>query len=268
MRFPPGRAIPWLLLLAVVAIVLALDRGTRLNVLRPHGERELAVMDFSTPFPLDPPPAGWLHRRFWTRQPMTMSFQEKDGVAALRMATNASASMLFRHVDVDVAAYPFLTWRWYIEQPIDAPADEETRAGDDHPARLFLAFRTARGESRRMEIIWGDKLHAGQYKFIGTFPHYVADGGDENIRQWRNEAVDLRQIARPIWPDLFGPQEQPMHLVDIALFCDSDDTRTQSIAYVADVKLARTQPAPPPLAATGTSPPEAAPSSPAGRTSR
>jgi Protein of unknown function (DUF3047) len=237
------RAVPWVLLIAVIAAVAAVDRGTRLNVLTPHGERELVVMDFSRPFPLDPPPPGWVHRRFWTRAPMKMSFQEKDGVEALRLATASSASMLFRHVDVDIAAYPFLTWRWYIEQPIEAAADERTRAGDDHPARLFLAFRTTTGESRRMEIIWGDKLHAGEYKFINGFPHYVADGGDENTRQWRTEAVDLRPITRRIWPD-----GAPMHLVDIALFCDSDETHTASIAYVADVKLARTQPAPPPLA--------------------
>ena len=243
------RAIPWLLLIAAVAAVVAVDRGTRLNVLTPHGERELVVMDFSKPFPLDPPPPGWVHRRFWTRAPMQMSFQEKDGVKALRLATHDSASMLFRHVDVAVATYPFLVWRWYIEQPIDAPADERTHAGDDHPARLFLAFRTGSGDSRRMEIIWGDKLHAGDYKFINGFPHYVADGGDENVRQWRREAVDLRAIIRHIWPDLADAQAASLRLVDIALFCDSDETHTKSVAYVADVKLAQRQPAPPPLAA-------------------
>lgn len=233
-----GRLVPWLLLAAVVATVVVLDRGTRLNVLRPHGERTLVVMDFQHPFPLDPPPSGWRHRRFWTRAPMQMSFAEKDGVNALRAATKDSASMLFRHVDVDVGTYPFLVWRWYIEQPIEAAADERTRAGDDHPARLFLAFRTATGDSRRMEIIWGDKLHAGDYKFIGGFPHYVADGGDENTRRWRAEAVDLRAITKHIWPD-----GQPMHLVDIAVFCDSDDTHTESVAYIADVALTRTPPA-------------------------
>lgn len=237
------RAVPWFLLIAALAGAFAFGRGTRLNVLTPHGERELTVMDFSSPFPLDPPPAGWRHRLFWTRSPMQMSFAEKDGVKALRLATDSSASMLFRHVDAKVAVYPFLVWRWYIEQPIEAAADERTRAGDDHPARLFLAFRTDTGESRRMEIIWGNKLHAGDYKFIGGFPHYVADGGDENVRQWRHEAVDLRPITHHIWPD-----GAPMHLVDIALFCDSDETHGKSVAYVADVKLARTQPAPAPLA--------------------
>jgi hypothetical protein len=27
-------------------------------------------------------------------------------------------------------------------------------------------------------------------EYVSGFPHYVADGGDENIRQWRREEVD------------------------------------------------------------------------------
>jgi hypothetical protein len=45
----------------------------------------------------------------------------------------------FRHVDIDLAAYPMLAWRWYIELPIRSPLDERTREGDDH--------LTDRGES-------------------------------------------------------------------------------------------------------------------------
>jgi hypothetical protein len=126
------------------------------------------------PFSLDPLPAGWYHRTFWTRWPMQMAFAVKDGVPALRFETRSTASMLFRHVDLDLADYQFLIWRWYIEQPIDSQLDEHKREGDDHPARLFLVFRTATGEERRMEIIWGNKLKAGDYKYIGGFPHYVA----------------------------------------------------------------------------------------------
>jgi len=233
---PLNSRAPWLLLAAALVAVLALGRAQRLNVLTPSGEREVVVMDFSSPFPVDPPPAGWYHRRFWTRRPMQISFAEKDGVRALRLATQASASMLFRHVDIDVADYPVLTWRWYIEQPIVSDIDEHTREGDDHPARLFLAFRTDTGESRRMEIIWGNRLRAGEYKFIGGFPHYVADGGDDRVGSWRREAVDLRPVYRRIWPDA-----APAHLIDIALFCDSDETRTSSVAYFADVRLTRAE---------------------------
>ena len=40
--------------------------------------------------------------------------------ASMRFETHDSASMLFRHVDIDLAAYPMLAWRWYIELPIQA----------------------------------------------------------------------------------------------------------------------------------------------------
>ncbi|HEX3419036.1 MAG TPA: DUF3047 domain-containing protein [Stellaceae bacterium] len=78
------------------------------------------------------------------------------------------------NVDIDLAAYPMLAWRWYIELPIHSPLDERMREGDDHPARLFLRFATDRGEKRAMEVIWGNRLKPGDYKYIGGFPHFVA----------------------------------------------------------------------------------------------
>jgi hypothetical protein len=90
------------------------------DVLKPDGEPVVTVMDFGQPFPLDPLPSGWRHRKFWTRSPMTMAFVVEDGVPSMRFETHDSASMLFRHVDIDLAAYPMLAWRWYIELPIPA----------------------------------------------------------------------------------------------------------------------------------------------------
>jgi len=222
-------------LFVALTLLTACDRGReRTNVITGHGESEVTVMDFSAPFLLDPLPAGWYHRTFWTRWPMQMAFAVKDGVPALRFETQSTASMLFRHVDLDLADYPFLMWRWYIEEPIESPLDEHTRAGDDHPARLFLVFRAAAGEERRMEIIWGNKLKAGDYKYIEGFPHYVADGGSENIRQWRSEQIDLREVYRHIWPD-----GAAAYLTDIAIFCDSDETHGHTVSYFAEVKLRR-----------------------------
>ncbi len=218
-------------LLFIGGLACAADRS---NVLTANGQPEVTVMDFSRPFSLDPLPGGWYHRTFWTRGPMQMSFAVKDGVPALRAETRGTASMLFRHVDIDISEYRRLSWRWYIEQPITSALDERTRDGDDHPARFFLTLRTAAGAERKMEIIWGNRLQAGDYKTLGTFPHYVADGGNENIRQWRNVEVDLQAIYRHIWPD-----GVPAHLIDIAIFCDSDETKGHTISYFADVKVSR-----------------------------
>ena len=221
-------------LLGLGLVACGPSSGERTNVLEAHGEPTIVAMDFARPMALDPVPAGWYHRTFWTRSPMTMSFAVKDGVPALRLETHASASMLFRHVDIGLAQYPTLTWRWFIERPIDSPLDERTREGDDHPARLFLAFRTTSGAARNMEIVWGNRLHRGDYKVIGGFPHYVADGGDENVGRWQRETIDLAAIYRTIWPDA-----APARLQEIALFCDSDETKSSTVAYFADVALAR-----------------------------
>jgi hypothetical protein len=74
----------------------------RRDVLNPDGGPVVTVMDFGQSFPLDPPPSGW---RFWTRSPIAFAIKDE---------THDSASMLFRHVDIDLAAYPMLAWRWYI----------------------------------------------------------------------------------------------------------------------------------------------------------
>ncbi len=236
----PGPWRKWIvgaLLLAAAGAAIAvwlLREPPRENVLRANGAATVALMVFTQPFPLDPPPPGWRHAKFWTRAPMQMSFANKAGVNALRVETSASASMLFRHVDIAVDEYPVLQWRWFIETPIRSDRDERTREGDDHPARFFVVLQTPDNKQRRFEIIWGNRLHRGDTKFIGGFPHYVADGGDENIGQWRDEQIDLADIAQLFWPG-----EKGLRLVDIAVFCDSDDTQTSSLAWIGDVGLVR-----------------------------
>jgi hypothetical protein len=208
--------------------------GGRGEVLKPAGGPVVTVMDFGRSFPLDPLPSGWRHRKFWTRSPMTMASAVKDGVPSLRFETRDSASMLFRAVDIDLAAYPMLAWRWFIELPIKSALDERTREGDDHPARLFLRFITDRGDKRAMEVIWGNRLKPGDYKYIGGFPHFVADAGDDRVGHWLDERIDLARVYAEIWNDA-----APAHLVDVAVFCDSDDTHTASISYFAYVRLER-----------------------------
>jgi hypothetical protein len=118
--------------------------------------------------------------------------------------------------------------------PIRSPLDERTREGDDHPARLFLRFATDRGKKRAMEVIWGNRLRPGEYKYIGGFPHFVADAGEERTGRWLEEKIDLGHIYAEIWKDV-----APAHLIDIAVFCDSDDTHTASISYFDYVRLER-----------------------------
>jgi hypothetical protein len=50
-----------------------------------------------------------------------------------------------------------------------------------------------------MEVIWGNRLKAGEYQYIGRFPHFVADGGDERIGRSLDEKIDLARVYAEIW---------------------------------------------------------------------
>ena len=181
---------------AAVAIYGVTRPPERLNVLNAGGAPTVSVMNFTGPMALDPPPPGWWHRKFWTRRAASFSLARKDGVDALKIVTDDSASMLVRFVDIDMAKYRFLSWRWLVEEPIQSPVDERTDEGDDHPARLFIAFRTDTGERRALEIIWGNRLlKRGDVKFRGSFPHYVANGGNDNVGRWHDERIDLKNCS-------------------------------------------------------------------------
>lgn len=80
-------------------------------MLRAGGLASVLVIDFTAPMALDPPPADWWHRTFWTRRAASFSLARKDGIAALKIATDDSASMLVRFIEIDLAAHPFLSWR-------------------------------------------------------------------------------------------------------------------------------------------------------------
>ena len=112
-----------------------------------------------------------------------------------------------------------LAWRWYIELPIRSPLDERTRATD-------------RGEKRAIGGVWSNRLKPGDYKYLGGFPHFIAEAGDDRVGRWLHERIGLARVYAEIWKDA-----APAHLVDIAVFCDSDDTHTPSVSYFDYVRL-------------------------------
>ena len=244
-----GRRTAFIIVAAVLLLAAAMGGGLYsyewwldqpVNPVTADGSPEIMVMDLSVARKsyqgrLVKP--GWRHRTFWTRPPMEISyaFGGKDGVPATRFETKASGSIYGRFTDIDLGDYPSLAWSWFIEKPIESNVDERTREGDDHPARLFIIFGDSTGESHYVEIIWSNKLFkAGEYKYVGDFPHYVANGGNENIGRWIEEKVDLLDIYRTTTKRTDTPRVK-----FIAIFCDSDDTGTSSVAYFSKVWLAK-----------------------------
>lgn len=238
-RDPAGIVQIILLVLTVLCTACSAERA-RVGVLAADGSLDFTLMEFSTPLDLNKLPEGWSHHIFLRHDPMDISFVEKDGRAAIRLATHDTASMLFRQVDILIDRYPILSWEWLIEQGIDVEHDKRSVAGDDHSARLFLRFEDNAGERRSMQIVWGGRqLGPGDRKDItylfgqiGPYRHYVANGGAENVGRWHPERVNLGEIYRDLLGDPAG-----VRLIEIALFCDTDETGASSIAYFGPIEV-------------------------------
>jgi len=223
-----------LLYLAILAAVYFW--GTRLRPVNPVSAGdgpEVTVIKASEPVPFAQPAEGWFHWKFLTRRPMQLDQVEKDGVPAIRCTTDASASIFGRYADVDVERFPILAWSWLVEKPVESELDERTVEGDDHPARLFMRFRDEDGGKHDMEIIWANKhFQPGEYKYLHDFPHFVAQTGNREVGRWVQEEVDLLAIYRKISERDDRPRTEV-----VALFCDTDDTGTSSVAYFGDIVL-------------------------------
>ena len=187
-------------------------------------------------FDTDNLPDGWVHRTFLTASAAEYKMVEDDGDPALQCTTNNSASILARDTQIAVADLPTLSWDWKITQPIVSDIDEATKDGDDHPARFFLVFSNQNGDRKAMEIIWSNQKYAiGDYKIIGEFHHYVANGLNENTGTWHSETVDLQQI----YADIGGTGTPTLEV--LGFFCDSDNTGAQSDALFKNVFLKASQ---------------------------
>lgn len=206
------------------------QRGAAL-VADPSKDR-VTVMDFAAPPRLKPLSPGWDQHKFFWHKPMNISFVEKKGKKAAKFHTKDSASILIRKVDAELADFPYLSWQWLVEKGITTSAPENTPAGDDHPVRLIIYFEDLSGEEKIIEIIWGNKLTAGNAVFVHGFKHFVARGADAEKNLWYSETIDLAQLYRNTFLD--APDAR---ITDIGIFCDSDDTNGETIAYVSTIAL-------------------------------
>jgi hypothetical protein len=202
-----------------------------------------------------PAPGGpaWQPLEF-SKIPRHTRYKVVDEGRALRADSRCAASGLLLPLDgVDLRATPRLRWRWKVETPIDASADERSKQGDDFAARVYVAFafepeRASLWERARRRLgtaLHGEDLPGSALNYVwtraepagATWPNpFVASSamlsrGSGAPEAWRVEEVDLlADYAR-----LFGV-EAPAPLF-LALMTDTDSTCREARASYADFRL-------------------------------
>ena len=178
--------------------------------------------------------SAWREQSFRATDPTRYRLTDEGGTVVLEAESRKQASGLIYEIDVDLASYPILVWRWKVEGILPA-GNALTREGDDYPARVYVVFpHWFTPKTRSINYIWGNRLAQGEVvpnPFFGNARMVAVQSGNEQAGIWIKECRNVYQDYRKI----FG--EAPPQAGAIALMTDTDNTGGQARAWYADIRL-------------------------------
>ncbi|HSM10663.1 MAG TPA: DUF3047 domain-containing protein [Lysobacter sp.] len=175
--------------------------------------------------------AGWQERSFRGRTDYRLVRMEAGTV--LQARSDASASGLYRQVEVDLTQTPVLHWSWKTDALMQGN-DERTRAGDDYPARIYVVFSGGAffWRTRAINYVWSSHQPQGSQwpnAFTGNARMIVVSAGQQGLGEWQH-------LQRDVWADyrrLFG--SDPGRVDAVAIMTDTDNTGQRATAWYGDI---------------------------------
>ncbi|MCB1661875.1 MAG: DUF3047 domain-containing protein [Pseudomonadales bacterium] len=172
-------------------------------------------------------------------------------INVIKATSRAAASGLIRPLDIDLSKYPLLSWRWKVTQR-PSGGDDNKRENDDHAARIYLIFNAPEPNESKLKWLWRQlssnqalNTHALNYiwahsaKLNQPIPNpYTAsvmmipvNRADVGIGSW----IEIKRNVVADYLASFG--KQPPRLSGIAIMTDTDNSKSQAIAYYGDIKF-------------------------------
>jgi len=179
----------------------------------------------------------------------------------LKAVSLASASGLYKELDLDLKTYPILSWRWRVENTIQK-GDERSKDGDDYAARVYVtfqyesekasmwektkyeAYRLLYGEyppAGSLNYIWANKLEKGAVidsAYTDRSKMVAVRSGAQGIGRWHAEQRNVYEDYRMF----FGKEPPPP--AAIAIMTDTDNTGESATAYYDDIVFVKPEATP------------------------
>lgn len=161
---------------------------------------------------------------------------EVDGRPAVHaVCDEASASGLFLEQDIDLEQTPIIEWEWRVERSF-AYIDEQTRDGDDYPARLYAVDRhnVLRWRTRAINYVWASEMPEGaqwENAYQSRAVMVAMRSGADEDTGWVTERRDLREDFR----NIHGRDLTVLNA--LAIMTDCDDTGQSIEAWYGEIRL-------------------------------
>lgn len=155
--------------------------------------------------------------------------------AFLQLRSHKSSFSVERGVDVDVAQYPYLAWRWKVAE-LPRGGDFRHASTDDQAAQVLVAFQ----DRRVLTYIWdtsapkGTSMSGSSIPLVHIFA-FVCQSGPDQLNHWVSEARNLAQD----YEKAYG--RKTPHVKGVRLQINSQHTGTSAESQFADVTFRSTQ---------------------------
>lgn len=172
----------------------------------------------------------------------------------LKTSSNASASAILYKKEFSVYDFPFIMWRWKVENLYEK-GNAKTKAGDDYPIRIYISFKYNPKEAGFFErlkyksakllygqypphsslnYIWANKEHKEQIienSYTDKSKMVVLQEGILNVGKWQTHEVNIIEDYERVFAS------RPPNVARIAIMNDSDNTGERSISYMDYIEV-------------------------------
>jgi hypothetical protein len=161
------------------------------------------------------------------------SVADLDGARVLSAKTSASASALYKRMDIDLTKTPYLNWSWRVDNvyPIDNP---EIKRGDDYPARIYVVIKEGifPWQTKALNYVWCNQTTDKPFwpnPFTSSAIMIPVECGDDKLEQWLDERVNIAE-------DFYRVFNRRIDSADgIAIMSDSDNAGGSAQAYYGGI---------------------------------
>lgn len=178
---------------------------------------------------------GWKPKQFSGETKYRLTKYGESTVLEAR--SNASASGLFKEIEVDIKKYPYLNWSWMITRLLQGNNERE-KAGDDFPVRLYVLVSTGPffWQTKALNYVWSRNEPLGMSwinPFTDSAVMLAVESGGDHLNQWVTHKRNVREdLKRYLGIDADSIQ-------GVALMVDTDNTGQQALSYFGDIFFAR-----------------------------
>jgi hypothetical protein len=159
---------------------------------------------------------------------------EKYGQVLRLYAKGNQSDGIYRPAVIDLAETPFINFSWKVKIH---PKGQVGTDKDDAAVQVQLDFGRHRFKRRVLSYIFDPKAETGRSyddsSFFAVNRALVLDSGSEKLGEWlshsRNIAEDYRKC--------YGTD--PPKLENISIFCDSNDSNSESLGYCTGITFSQ-----------------------------